>query len=62
MLPGQSLPGQMSLLHSDSVQNGSSNLHLKFGQNQVSNSGDMTDIEFLWDGVQSHFHVKLNFG
>ena len=29
----------------------SMNLLLKFGQNQVSNSSDIADIEFLWVGV-----------
>ena len=39
---------------------------LIIGQNQVSDSWDITDIEFVWWvggwGVQSHFHVKPNFG
>ena len=40
----------------------------KFGQNCVSNSWDIANIEFLWlavvgdGGVHSHFHVKLNLG
>ena len=40
-------------------------ISLKFHQNRVSNSGDITDIEFLWVGwgrvgwgLQSHFMVK----
>ena len=41
-----------------SVQNGLINLPLKFGQNRVSNSWDIADIEFVWGGgVHSHFHV-----
>ena len=48
-------------------------LCLKFHQIQVSNRGDIADIEFLWvddggwwvfgewvGGVQSHFHVLPN--
>ena len=33
------------------VQDGPRNLPLKFGQNRVSNSWDIADIEFLWGGV-----------
>jgi len=32
------------------VQDGPRNLPLKFGHNRVSNSWDITDIEFLWGG------------
>ena len=47
-----------------SVQNGPRDLRLKFGQNWVSNSWDITDIEFLWVGwggvvgIYSHFRVQ----
>ena len=34
------------------------NLPLKFGQNPVSNSLDVPDIEFLVVVVKSHFHIK----
>ena len=51
MSPGQMLPGQMSLWQLESVQDGPRNLPLKFGQNRVSNSWDIADIEFLWGGV-----------
>ena len=44
------LPGQMSLWQLESVQDSPRNLRLKFGQNRVSNSWDITDIEFLWVG------------
>ena len=33
-----------------SVQNGLRNLPLKFGQNRVSNSWDIAEIEFVWVG------------
>ena len=46
MLPGQMLPGQMSLWKLASVKDGPRNLALKFGQNWVSNSWDISDIEF----------------
>ena len=46
MSHGQMLPGQMSLWHLESVQDGPRNLHLKFCQNWFSNSWDITDIEF----------------
>ena len=46
MLPGQMLPGQMSPWLLESVHEGPRNLHLKFGQNRVSNSWDIVDIEF----------------
>ena len=59
----------MSLLQLESVQNGPRNLRLKFCQNWFSNSHDIADIEFVvvvgggdGGGVQSHFHVKPNFG
>ena len=64
MLPGQMLPGQMSLWQLGSVLDGPSNLPLKFGQNPVSNSRDIDDFEFqvvmvvVVGGVQSHFHIK----
>ena len=67
MLPGQMLSGQMLLRQLKSIQYSPMNLRLKFRQNRVSNSWDITDIEFLWGGglgwgVQSHFHAKPNFG
>ena len=46
MLPGQMLPGQMSSWQLESVHEGPRSLHLKFGQNRVSNSWDIVDIEF----------------
>ena len=56
------LPGQMLLWQLKSVQDSPMNLRLKFRQNRVSNSWDITDIEFVWwGGLQSHFHVKPNF-
>ena len=48
----------------ESVQDGPRNLRLKFCQNQVSNSRDIADIEFVvvvgggGGGVYSHFQVK----
>ena len=62
MLPGQMLPGHMSLWQLASVQDGPRNLLLKSGQNQVRNSWDIADIEFsvvvvVGGGVQSHFNV-----
>ena len=47
MLPGEMLNGQISLWQLASVKDGSRNLSLKFGQNQVSNSWDIADIEFV---------------
>ena len=41
------LPGQMSMWQSEFVQEGPRNLSLKFGQNCVSNSWDIADIEFV---------------
>ena len=62
MLPGQVLPGQMSTWMLEYVNEGPRNLNLKFGQNRVSNSWDIVDIEFVggWvvGGVPSHFRVK----
>ena len=60
------LPGQMSLRQFKYVQDGLRNLPLRFGHNQVSNSRDIADIEFLWGGwggggwggLHSHFHVQ----
>ena len=45
MLSGQMLPGQMSSWQLESVQNGPRNLLLKFGQNRVSNSWDIPDMD-----------------
>ena len=45
MLHGQMLPGQMSLWHLESVQDGPRNLRLKFGQNWISNSRDISDMD-----------------
>ena len=53
------LPGQMSPWQLKSVLDVPRNLSLNFHQNRVSNSWDITDIEFLW-GLQSHFMVKPN--
>ena len=57
------LPGQMSLRQFKYVQDGLRNLPLRFGHNQVSNSRDIADIEFLWGGggwggLHSHFRVQ----
>ena len=46
MLTGQMLPGQMSLWQLGCVKDGPRNLRLKFGQNRVSNSWDIADVEF----------------
>ena len=63
------LRGQMSPWQLESFLNVSRNLPLKFGQNQVSSSWDIGDIEFVvvgggggGGGVQSHFRVKPNLG
>ena len=45
MLPGQLLPGQMSPWQLSSVKDCPRNLLLKFGQNQVSNSWDIPDMD-----------------
>ena len=42
---------------SECVRDGPRNLRLKLGQNQVSNSWDIADIEFVVV-VWSHFRVK----
>ena len=64
------LPGQMSPWQLESVEEGLRNLPLKFGQNRVSNSWDIVNIEFFGgdggdggggSGVLSHFRVKPNF-
>ena len=39
------LPGQMSLWRLAFVNNGPRNLPLKFGQNQVTNSWDIPDVD-----------------
>ena len=44
MLPGQMLPGHMSPWLFASVENGSRNPPLKFGQNRASNSWDMASF------------------
>ena len=52
------LPGQKFLWQLKSVQDSPINLHLKFHQNRVSNSWDITDIEFLcccWVDVELGF-------
>ena len=49
--PGLMLPGQMSLWELESDKDVSKNLTLKFGQNRVSNSLDIADIEFVWVAV-----------
>ena len=50
MSPWQILPGQISPWHLESVLDVLRNLHLKFHQYRVSNSGDIADIEFVWWG------------
>ena len=62
MLHGQMLPGQMSPWQLKSVQDCPRNLHLKFGQNRVSNSWDVDVVEFAVVVDQSHFRVKPNLG
>ena len=42
--------GQMSPWQFKSIQDGLRNLPLKFGQNLISNSQDITDIDFVWVG------------
>ena len=42
------LPGQMPLWQLESVLDVSRNLPLKFHKNRVSNSWDISDIEFVW--------------
>ena len=68
MPPGQTLPGQISPLQLESVQNGSRNLPLKFGQNGFSNNWDITDIEFpvevpeiIWWGSRDYMVCKVIF-
>ena len=41
------LLGQLSPCHLECVEEGPRNLPLKFGQNRVSNSSDVVDIECL---------------
>ena len=61
MSRGQMLHGQMSPWQLECVLHVHRNLPLKFRQNQLSNSWDITNIEFLWWWVvQSHFIVKPN--
>ena len=54
------LPGQMSPWQLESVQDIPWILFLKFGQNRVSSSWDIADIEFVGGrvGVQSHFRFQ----
>ena len=72
MSHGEMLPGQLSLWHLESVQDGPRNL---VWLNRVSNSWDIADIEFSGGGgggappvvgvgvrVKYHFHVKPNLG
>ena len=60
MLPEQISPWQLAF-----AKDGPRNLLLKFGQNGVSYSWDIDDIEFVWVGrwvgVQSHFLVSPNY-
>ena len=42
------LPGPMSLSQLEFVQYGPRNLPLKYGQNRVSNSSDIAEIDFAW--------------
>ena len=46
-LSGQILPVQMLPWHLESVKDGPRSLPLKFGQNRVSISWDIADIEFV---------------
>ena len=62
MLPGRLMPGQMSSWQLESAQEGPRNLPFKYGQNRVSNSWDIGDIEFVWVVDQSHFIVNPNLG
>ena len=50
MSPGQMWPGQMSTWQLTSVKEGSRNVPLKFGQNQVSNSWDITNMDKCCQG------------
>ena len=52
----------MSPWRMESVLDISINLPLKFGQNPVSKSWDVADIEFVWMMDYSHFNIKRNFG
>ena len=54
MLPGQKLPWQMSPLQLESVQDGPRNLLLKFGQNRVSNSWYIPDMDKCCLDKSSH--------
>ena len=45
MSTGQMLPGQMSSWQLGCVKDGARNLRLKFGQNRVSNSWDIPDMD-----------------
>ena len=45
MLPGQMLPGQMLPLHLTSIKDGPIKLTLKFGQDWVSNSWDIPNMD-----------------
>ena len=65
MLPGQMLPGQMSSWLLESVHEGPRSLHLKFGQNPVSNNRDIADLELSVGGVKSFScktQVRLSWG
>ena len=56
MSQGQMLPEQMSSWQLTIVKDGPRSLPLKFGQNRVSNSWDIADVEFtvvVGGGVKS---------
>ena len=55
------LPGQMSTWQLESVQDGPNNLLLKFGKNRISNSRDITDVEFVWVGGVGWYAESFSF-
>ena len=66
MLPGQMMPGQMSPWQIEFVLDDHKNLKLKFGHNWVSNSWEITDLDFLVVGgsvnsFSCQIQVELGF-
>ena len=51
MSPGQMLPGQMSMWQLESVLDVPRKIALKFHQNQVRNSWEIADTEFLSNSI-----------
>ena len=64
MLPGQILPGHMSLWQFECVQDGSRNLALEFGWNWVSSSWDIAERNCFsgWVGGQVGGRVSGEIG